>query len=116
LPLEKAKSNKYVERVLLPVRGRRVERAGPPLPYEAKVYINNQVLIPASVVKALNLRDARKARITLEHGGVEFVVEAKLLRTRHTDSRQFTIPKGIRDKYGILPGAVVKVKKIEPVQ
>jgi len=39
-----------------------------------------------------------------------------LLRTRHTDSRQFTIPKSAREKYGILPGATVKVKKIEAIR
>jgi len=87
----------------------------PPLPYEAKVYINNQVLIPASVVKALNLREARRARITLEHAGAELVVEVKLLRTRHTDSRQFTIPRAAREKHGIVPGSIVKVISIEPL-
>lgn len=86
------------------------------LPYEARVYINNQVLIPASLVKALDLREARKARVTLEHAGTELTVEVKLLRTRHTDSRQFTIPKSARDRYGILPGSIVRVRSIEPVQ
>lgn len=95
--------------------GYRAETEVTPLPYESKVYINNQVLIPASIVKALNLREARRARITLEHGGREVVVEVKLLRTRHTDSRQFTIPKSARDRYGISPGSVVKIKSIEPI-
>jgi bifunctional DNA-binding transcriptional regulator/antitoxin component of YhaV-PrlF toxin-antitoxin module len=91
------------------------ERAEPFL-YEAKVYINNQVLIPAEMVRALRLQNARIACITLEYKGAEIVFNAELLRTRHTDSRQFTIPKSVRDKYGIAPGAWVKVKKIEAVR
>ncbi|MCS7104452.1 MAG: AbrB/MazE/SpoVT family DNA-binding domain-containing protein [Thermofilaceae archaeon] len=86
------------------------------LPYETKVYLNNQVLIPANLVKTLNLRDARDARITLEYGGKELSINVKLLRTRHTDSRQFTIPKSLRDECGITPGSIVKVKKIEPLE
>jgi bifunctional DNA-binding transcriptional regulator/antitoxin component of YhaV-PrlF toxin-antitoxin module len=93
-------------------RKKSVER----LPYEVKVYINNQVLIPAELVRALGLQDARVARITLEYNGVEIVFNAELLRTRHTDSRQFTIPMSIREKYGIAPGAWVKVKKIEAIR
>ncbi len=86
------------------------------VPYEAKVYLNNQVLIPASLVRALGLQEARVARITLEYEGQELTIDVRLLKTRHTDSRQFTIPKSARDKYGILPGAVVKVIKIEAVR
>ncbi|RLF06647.1 MAG: AbrB/MazE/SpoVT family DNA-binding domain-containing protein [Thermoprotei archaeon] len=86
------------------------------LPYEVRVYLNNQVLIPASLVRALGLRNARAVRVTLEYGGEEFSLEARLLRTRYTDSRQFTIPRSIREKYGVFPGAVVKVKKIEPLE
>lgn len=95
--------------------GAMVESPESPLPYEAKVYINNQVLIPAHIVKALDLREVQKARVKLEYEGQEVVVEVKLLRTRHTDSRQFTIPKSARDKFGIVPGSVVKVKSIEPI-
>jgi len=86
------------------------------VPYEAKVYLNNQVLIPASLVRALGLQEARSARITLEYGEKELTIDVRLLRTRHTDSRQFTIPKSAREKYGILPGATVKVKKIEAIR
>ena len=93
-------------------RKKSVER----LPYEAEVYINNQVPIPAKVVRALGLQNARIAYITLEYKGAEIVFNAELLRTRHTVSRQFTIPKSVRDKYGIAPGAWVKVKKIEGVR
>jgi hypothetical protein len=66
-------------------------------------------------VRALGLQNARVACITLEYKGVEIVFNAELLRTRHTDSRQFTIPMSIREKYGIAPGAGVKVKKIEVI-
>jgi bifunctional DNA-binding transcriptional regulator/antitoxin component of YhaV-PrlF toxin-antitoxin module len=90
------------------------ERAEPYL-YEARVYLNNQVLIPAKVVRALRLRRARVACITLEYNGVEIVFNAALLKTRRTDARLFTIPISIREKYGIAPGARVKVKKIEVV-
>jgi bifunctional DNA-binding transcriptional regulator/antitoxin component of YhaV-PrlF toxin-antitoxin module len=86
------------------------------LPYEAKVYLNNQVLIPASLVRALGLQEARYARITLEYSGEELTIDAELIRTHHTDSRQFTIPKSARERYGILPGATVKVKKIEAIR
>jgi len=56
------------------------------------------------------------ACITLEYKGVEIVFNAELLKTRRTDARLFTIPISIREKYGIAPGARVKVKKIETVR
>lgn len=86
------------------------------LPYVAEVYINNQVLIPAELVRTLGLQNARIACIMLEYKSVDITFNAELLKTRHTDSRQFTIPKSIRDKYGITPGAKVKVKKIEAIR
>lgn len=79
------------------------------------MYLNNQVLIPAKVVRVLRLRRARVACITLEYNGAEIVFDAALLRARHTDARQFTIPMSIGEKYGIAPGARVKVKKIEVI-
>lgn len=85
------------------------------IPYETKVYLNNQVLIPASLVRALGLQDARAARVTLEYKDQEISIDVKLLKTRHTDSRQFTIPKSSREKYGILPGSLIKIKRIEPL-
>lgn len=85
------------------------------LPYEAYVYLNNQVLIPASLVRLLKLQEARSALITIEYEGVEFELRVKLLKTRRTDSRQFTIPREVREKYGITPGSRIKVKKIEAI-
>lgn len=85
------------------------------LPYEAHVYLNNQVLIPASLVRLLKLQEARSALVTIEYEGVEFELRVKLLKTRRTDSRQFTIPREAREKYGIVPGSRIKVKKIEAI-
>ncbi|RLE70496.1 MAG: AbrB/MazE/SpoVT family DNA-binding domain-containing protein [Thermoprotei archaeon] len=102
-------------------RGQALRRRGAPgfnirsLPYEVKIYLNNQVLVPASLVRALGLREARRARVTLEYEGTEFSIDVKLLRTRYTDSRQFTIPREARERYGLKPGLTVKVKKIEPL-
>ncbi len=85
------------------------------LPFAVRVYINNQVLVPASLVRALGLTHLRFADVELEYKG--FVIElrgVRLLRTRHTDSRQFTIPRSVRELYGIGPGDVVKILSIRP--
>ncbi|ADN51510.1 AbrB/MazE/SpoVT family DNA-binding domain-containing protein [Vulcanisaeta distributa] len=85
------------------------------LPFVVRVYINNQVLLPASLVRALGITHLRFADVELEYKG--FVIElkgVKLLRTRHTDSRQFTIPRSVRELYGIGPGDVVKILTIRP--
>ncbi|WP_069806572.1 AbrB/MazE/SpoVT family DNA-binding domain-containing protein [Vulcanisaeta thermophila] len=85
------------------------------LPYKVKVYINNQVLVPASLVRALGITNIRYANITLAFNGARITINGvKLLRTRHTDSRQFTIPKDVRDAYGIKPGDVVEIIEIRP--
>ncbi len=84
-------------------------------PFVVRVYINNQVLLPASLVRALGITHLRFADVELEYKG--FVIELKgvrLLRTRHTDSRQFTIPRSVRELYGIGPGDVVKILSIRP--
>ncbi|WP_054842542.1 AbrB/MazE/SpoVT family DNA-binding domain-containing protein [Vulcanisaeta distributa] len=87
------------------------------LPYVTKIYINYQVLIPASLVKALNIENVTYANITIEYFGQEITLEkVKLLRTRNTASRQFTIPKEIREKYGIKPLDEIKIKSIIPVE
>ncbi|BDR93433.1 AbrB/MazE/SpoVT family DNA-binding domain-containing protein [Vulcanisaeta souniana] len=85
------------------------------LPYLVKVYINNQVLLPASLVRALGLSNHRFVNIELEYKG--FMIElrnVRLLRTRHTDSRQFTIPRDVRKLYGIGPSDIIKILSIEP--
>lgn len=85
------------------------------LPYEVKVYMNNQVLIPAQLVRSLGIQGAERARVTLEFKGERATVEVKLLRTKYTDSRQFTIPKEVRLRLGLKPGDIIKVLKIERI-
>ncbi|HDI74755.1 MAG: AbrB/MazE/SpoVT family DNA-binding domain-containing protein [Thermoprotei archaeon] len=83
------------------------------LPYKAKVYVNNQVLIPASLIRALNLRDIKYAEVTFRYKNQIITIKATLLRTRNTDSRQFTIYKAIREKYGIRPGDDIEIIAIK---
>lgn len=83
------------------------------LPYEIQVYMNNQVLIPAQLVRSLGIQGASKARITFEYQGQTTTIEARLLRTKYTDSRQFTIPKDIRMKLGLKPGKNIRILEIE---
>ncbi|GGI86364.1 AbrB/MazE/SpoVT family DNA-binding domain-containing protein [Vulcanisaeta souniana] len=84
------------------------------MPYEARVYINNQVLVPASLSRALGINHYRNAIITIEYNGFRTQFRVKLLRTRNTDSRQFTIPRSVREAYGIKPLDTVRVVSIEP--
>jgi hypothetical protein len=86
------------------------------LPYKARVYINNQVLVPAYLVKALGIEGVRYADITIEFNGFTIALEkVKLLRPKDTASRQFTIPKPIRERYGVGPFDEVVVLDIKPV-
>lgn len=82
------------------------------LPYKVKVYSNNQVLIPAQLVRALGIQTLEYAEIVLRRGDQSVTVFVRLLKTRFTDSRQFTIPKEVREKLGILPGMEVEIVKI----
>jgi len=83
------------------------------LPYRVKVYVNNQVLIPAKLVRTLGISNWRYADIVIRHrDNIITIRNARLLRTRHTDSRQFTIPKDVRDRYGIKPGDEIEVLEI----
>ncbi len=85
------------------------------LPYRARVYISNQVLIPASLVRALGIEDVAYADITIRHGDVVTVLKrVRLLRTGRTASRQFTIPREVREKYGIKPLDEVVILDIKP--
>lgn len=86
------------------------------LPYRARVYSNFQVLIPASLVRTLEITNLRYANITFRYNdAVETIRGARLLRTRHTDSRQFTIPKEVRSKHGIKPGDYIEIISITPL-
>jgi len=85
------------------------------LPYKTRVYINNQVLLPAGLVRALGIEGVRYADVVIRHGNVVTVLKrVKLLRTKHTASRQFTIPKGVREEYGIKPLDEVVILSIKP--
>ena len=87
------------------------------LPYRARVYINGQVLLPASLVRVLGIEWARYADITIRHGGSVITLSGVLLlRTKHTASRQFTIPRRVRDKYGIKPLNEVEIIDVKPVK
>ncbi len=86
------------------------------LPYEVKVYMNNQVLIPAQLIRSLGLADATYSKIKFEYNNKTYDIEVKLLRTKYTDSRQFTIPKDIRTKIGLLPGNMIKILDIRKVK
>jgi hypothetical protein len=84
------------------------------LPYRVRVYINNQVLLPASIVKSLGIVGARYADVVIKYGGSVIELRGvRLLRTRHTASRQFTIPKDAREKYGIKPLDEVEVLEVK---
>ncbi|MGC9136708.1 AbrB/MazE/SpoVT family DNA-binding domain-containing protein [Caldivirga sp.] len=86
------------------------------LPYRVKVYSNFQVLIPASLVRALDIVNLRYVNITFRFKDATGTIEgARLLRTRHTDSRQFTIPKELRERYGIRPGDYIEIISIKPL-
>ncbi len=85
------------------------------LPYRVKIYINNQVLLPAMLVRALGFENAKYADIVIRFGNeVIEVRNAKLLRTRHTSARQFTIPREIRERYGIKPLDEIEILEIKP--
>ncbi|ADY02150.1 hypothetical protein VMUT_1949 [Vulcanisaeta moutnovskia 768-28] len=86
------------------------------LPYRIRVYINGQVLIPASVVRLLGIEWARYARVIIRHSGR--VIELRrvlLLKTRNTASRQFTIPRSVRLLFNIRPLDEVEVLSISPL-
>ncbi|WP_238375102.1 AbrB/MazE/SpoVT family DNA-binding domain-containing protein [Vulcanisaeta thermophila] len=85
------------------------------LPYQVKVYVNNQVLLPASLVRALNLGGVDYVDITLEFNNkVIELRNVKLLHARNAVSRQFTIPREVREQYGIKPLDTVTILSIKP--
>jgi len=86
------------------------------LPYRAKIYINNQVLLPASLVRILGIEGIKYADVVIKYG--DKVIELRgvqLLRTRHTASRQFTIPREVREEYGIRPLDEIEVLEVKPI-
>ncbi|MEZ0345012.1 MAG: AbrB/MazE/SpoVT family DNA-binding domain-containing protein [Infirmifilum sp.] len=99
------------ERTRRGTRGLNIES----LPYRIKVYSNNQVLIPASLVRKLNLQKAVKVEVKIRFGGAEHSFSVHLLKTKYTDSRQFTIPKELREKISLLPGSEIEVVEIRAI-
>ncbi|PLC68999.1 AbrB family transcriptional regulator [Vulcanisaeta sp. EB80] len=86
------------------------------LPYTIKIYINNQVLVPANLVRKLGLERTKYAYVVLEHNNQKIeLTNVKLLRTKHTSSRQFTIPREVREKFGIKPFDMVTIHIIRPI-
>ena len=98
----------------------RVGRKGLPIddmPYAIKVYINNQVLVPANLVRYLGLDRVKYVDVIMEYNGQKIEISnVKLLRTRHTASRQFTIPREVRERYGIRPFDEVIIHMVIPRQ
>ena len=85
------------------------------LPFKTRVYINNQVLLPASLIKTLGIEGADYADVIIKYGDkVIEVRNAKLLRTRRTASRQFTIPREVREEYGVGPLDDVEIVQVKP--
>lgn len=98
------------------VKGRGVEGLNiVELPYEVKLYGNGQLLIPAKLVRALNLSESRYILVTIRASRGEATFRAKLLKTRKTYSRQFTVPKQLRDELDIREGDVVSVISLVPL-
>ena len=87
------------------------------LPYTIKVYINNQVLVPANLARSLGLDKVKYVDVVMEYNGYKIEINnVRLLRTRHTSSRQFTIPREVREKFGIKPFDEVTMHMIMPRQ
>lgn len=87
------------------------------LPYRTRVYINNQVLIPSSLVKLLGIERSLFANVIIKYEGrIININSVKLLRNRRALSRQFTIPREVRETYGIKPLDDIEIVNIEPAE
>lgn len=87
------------------------------LPYRTRVYINNQVLIPSELVKLLGIERSLFANVVIRHEGrVISINGVKLLHNRRATSRQFTIPREVRETYGIKPLDEIEIVSIEPAE
>jgi len=94
--------------------GREINVEG--LPYRTRVYINNQVLLPSGLIRLLGIEDALYADIIIKHGGKVIEIRGvRLLRNRRAMSRQFTIPREVRDRYGIRPLDEIEIVSVKPV-
>ena len=87
------------------------------LPYETRIYINGQALIPASLVRALGIEWARYASIVMRYDGKTIELRrVQLLRPRRAASRRFTIPREVRDRYGIRPLDRIEIIEVRPLR
>ena len=85
------------------------------LPYRTRVYLNNQVLLPASLVRALGIEGADYADVIIRFNDKLIEIrDAKLLRNRRAVSRQFTIPREVREEYGVGPLDEVEIVQVKP--
>jgi hypothetical protein len=85
------------------------------LPFKTKVYLNNQVLLPASLVRALGIEGAYYADVIIRFNGKLIEIrDVKLLRNRRAVSRQFTIPREVREEYGVGPLDEVEIVQVRP--
>ncbi|WP_243670348.1 AbrB/MazE/SpoVT family DNA-binding domain-containing protein [Vulcanisaeta sp. JCM 16161] len=86
------------------------------LPVASKVYVNNQVLVPARVVKCLGIKDVDYVDVVIKYGGEVIELRGvKLLRSvKGGASRQFTIPRDIRERFGIQAFDTVEIISIRP--
>lgn len=81
-----------------------------------RLYSNNQVLIPARLVRRLGIQNTRFAVVKIRFNGQEHAIQVRLLRTKYTDSRQFTIPKDVREKHKLKAGTMIEVVDIVPLE
>ena len=85
------------------------------LPYRTRVYLNNQVLLPASLIRALSIEGVRYADVIIRFNGKLIEIrDVKLLRNRRAVSRQFTIPREVREEYGVGPLDEVEIVQVKP--
>ncbi|GAB6948175.1 hypothetical protein JCM16161A_23050 [Vulcanisaeta sp. JCM 16161] len=80
-----------------------------------RVYINNQVLLPAGVVRCLGLGGVDFVDVVIEFDG--WHVEARGVRLLKPArgrglSRQFTIPRHVREEFGIEPLSQIEIEII----
>jgi len=70
--------------------------------------------VPARLVRKLGIQNLRYAVVRIRIQDSVYTLHVKLLRTKYTDSRQFTIPKEIREKHGLSTNSEVEILDIGP--
>jgi len=88
------------------------------LPITVKVYINNQVLIPANVVRCLGVESVDFIDVMIRFGSrLVRINNVRLLKPARGrgSSRQFTIPREIREEFGIEPLSIIELVGVKYV-